>query len=64
MGGWVCEQKKGCVPKMGLSFLALYSNFHFSPEEKFFGLGVGGSAKPPPPPRMSTSLPCALWAEH
>ena len=28
--------KRVCVPKMGLSFLALYSKFHFSPEEHFF----------------------------
>ena len=48
MGGWVGvrAKKKLCVPNMGLSFLALYSKFHCSPEEDFLVLGgwVGGLA--------------------
>ena len=49
-----------CVPEMGLSFLDLYSHFHFSPEEILFGFGWGGGLGfwggvrqiTPPPPRM------------
>ena len=64
--------KKVCVPKIGLSFLALFK-ISFSPEEFFFlvlgggrfGGGGGGGAwlgqitpppRPPPSPWMSTSL--------
>ena len=36
---------------MGLSSLALYAKFHFSPEEFFLGFGwVGPPERPPPPP--------------
>ena len=46
------RQKNVCVPKMGLSFLALYSKVHFSPEAKFFGFGgVDGFARSFPTPR-------------
>ena len=57
--------KKICVPKMGFSFLALFSNFQFFPQENFFGFGWvgalawgGGSARsaPPPPFGISTYL--------
>ena len=50
---------KVCVPKMGLSCLAVDSTFHFSRGEKFSGSGwggwvwpggVGGSTRSPPPP--------------
>ena len=33
---------KLCVPKMGLSFLVLYSKFPFSRDENFFWFWVGG----------------------
>ena len=52
MGGWA----KVCVPKMGLSFLPLYSKFHFPLEEMVSGFvwvggssWVGGSARSHPP---------------
>ena len=59
--------KNSCVPKLGLSFLALYSRFHFSQEGLFWGLGgwmgperghlspphVGLAPTPPPPPLLS-----------
>ena len=54
--------KKIYVRKMGLSFLALYSKFHF-PRGKFLWfwvggwLGRGGPTRSPPPPWTSTS-PC------
>ena len=64
--GWVGGQNKVCVSKVGLSFLAFCSNFHFSPNEAFFGFGwvgglvrVGGSARSPP---ISLSLVCAFYA--
>ena len=48
--------KKVCVPKVGLSVLALHSQIQLSPEANFFGFGWGGSlalgggsARPPPP---------------
>ena len=44
--GWVDMRPKNkrCVPKMGLSVLALCSEFHFSPEENLFGFGCGGGS--------------------
>ena len=61
---------KGCVPKLGLSLLALYSKFHFSLEECFFGLGWvgglaggGGSARSTPPPPRASEQPDELVAE-
>ena len=75
MGGWVSGQHKVCVPKMGLSLLALYSKFHFSPEESVFGFGwggglarVGGSARsrtslfmPVPVPCLEVTARSVLW---
>ena len=67
-GGY--EGNKKCVPKMGLSFLALYSKFHFSPEENCFGFGwVGGSAGPQAPKWVAKqrlglpSLPTAAFSK-
>ena len=60
---------QSCVPKMGVSFLSLCSNFPFSPEGNFLVLGGwvvwpggGGVRQPPPPPPcgvvvVSTSQP-------
>ena len=61
--------KKNRVPQMGLSFLDLYPNIHFSQEENFFWvwvggwLGLGGEVPPDHPPHphprltwISTSL--------
>ena len=54
---------------MGLSFEALYSKFHFSPEESlfafwvvgWFGLAGGGVCQitrpPPPPPSVDKHIP-------
>ena len=61
-GGGDEGKKQFYVPEIGLSFLALDSKLHFSPEEFFFGFGcgwVGGwfslgrwacQITPPPPP--------------
>ena len=54
MGGYEGQKKFVCLKWMGLSFLALYSKFHFCPEENIFvlgwaGLAGGGSSRPPPP---------------
>ena len=57
-GGGGHEPKKVCVPKMGLTFLALYSKCHFFPEKFFLVLGgwvvrprwVGPPDHPPPAP--------------
>ena len=51
--------KKSLCTKMGLSFLALYSKFHFYPEEIFLVSGgcVGPPNQPPPPPPP----PPPLW---
>ena len=67
MGGGVRAKKKLCVPKMGLSLLALCSNskFHFSPEAIFLVFGgwvvwPGGGGPPdppPPPPRVDKHIP-------
>ena len=59
-GGGGMRSKKVCVPKIGLSFLALCSKLHFSPEENLFGVGGwmvwpggggGGRGSPDPGPR-------------
>ena len=42
--GWVgMGGEKVCEPKICLLYLALYSNFLFSPEEVFFGFGWVGA---------------------
>ena len=49
--------------KMGLSFLVLYSNFHYSPEEIFLVLGAwvvlwpGWVGPPAPPPPVDKHIP-------
>ena len=70
-GGWVggYEDKKVCVPKIGLSLWALYSKLHFSPEKIFWYLGLwvvwlggGGSARSPPLRGSAHPCPCpAGW---
>ena len=59
VGGWAgMRAKKVCVPKMGLSSLALYFKIAFFPGGKFawfwvcglFGLGGGVRQITPPPP--------------
>ena len=65
-GGYKGKKKKGCVPEMGLSCLAICSKFHCSLKENFlvlvrgwFGLGALGPPDPPPPPLwISTSRTC------
>ena len=59
-GGWGVEgKKKVCVPKMGLSFLTLYSKFHFPVRKIFlvFGSGGGGLVRGGGRFRQITPLP-------
>ena len=48
-GGGGMPAKKVCLPKMGLSFWALYSQLHCSLEDNF--LVLFGWVNHPPPPR-------------
>ena len=53
-GGGVRGQKKVCVPKIGLAFLAPLTNFIFLSQEKISDVdgrvGRPGLVTPPPPP--------------